>query len=196
MPRGSVLPRRTSRRPRLRCRLAVISAFSAISATGSVDRRQGPRHDLARRPAGKTGNSFAPLQGPGKGFPTFPTFPPDIWPPAERVVQAADDARAAALEAPMLMKVIPIPCRRRSAFIRHNIAQFCQARSVAHGAREYLRTGGGGGVSSDITGCREGACIASKSDSSPSRIPRRGGARVAGGGVMTSPMTIMAPERL
>jgi hypothetical protein len=29
----------------------------------------------------------------------------------------------------MLMKIMPIPRRRRSADIRHNIAQFCQARS-------------------------------------------------------------------
>jgi hypothetical protein len=34
-----------------------------------------------------------------------------VWPPTNCVVQAADDARAAALEAPMLMKVMPIPCR-------------------------------------------------------------------------------------
>jgi hypothetical protein len=143
MPRGNVLPRRTSRRPRLRGRLRGISAFSAISAAGFDDRRQGTRHDLARRPPGKTGNSCAPLWRPGKGFPTFPPFPPFppiIWPPTERVVQAADDAPAAALEAPMLMKVMPVPCRRRSADIRHNIAQDCQPRS-SHGT---CRTGASG----------------------------------------------------
>jgi hypothetical protein len=108
MPSAGASGRRTSWRPRPRRRLPGISAFSAISATGFVDRRQGTGHDLARRPARKTGNSFAPLQGPGKGFPTFPTFPPVIWPPTERVVRAADDARAAALDAPILMKVMPI----------------------------------------------------------------------------------------
>ena len=47
--------------------------------------------------------------------------------PAERAVQAADDERAAPLEASMSMSIMPILSRRRSAGIRHNIAQFCQA---------------------------------------------------------------------
>jgi len=50
--------------------------------------------------------------------------------PAERVVQAADDERAAPLEASMSMNIMPILSRRRSADIRHNIAQACQAASV------------------------------------------------------------------
>jgi hypothetical protein len=79
---------------------------------------------------------------PQAGFPTFPPFPPVIWPPTERVVQAADDARAALLKAPMLMKVMPIPCRRRSADIRHNIAQDCQPQS-SHGT---CNTGASGGA--------------------------------------------------
>jgi hypothetical protein len=42
--------------------------------------------------------------------------------------QAADDDCAAALEASMVMNILPILSRRRSADIRHNIAQFCQVQ--------------------------------------------------------------------
>jgi hypothetical protein len=42
-----------------------------------------------------------------------------------RVVPAAAD-RVAPVEVSMLMNIVPILSRRRSAGIRHNIAQFCQ----------------------------------------------------------------------
>src|SRR5260370_23115959 len=66
-------------------------------------------------------------------FPAFPPFPPVIrrpWTsrlPAECVVPAPDDTRAVALEASMLMNIMPILSRRRSTDIRHNIAHICQA---------------------------------------------------------------------
>jgi hypothetical protein len=44
------------------------------------------------------------------------------------VAQAADGDGAAALETSMLMNIMPILSRRRSAGIRHNIAQFCQVQ--------------------------------------------------------------------
>src|SRR5260370_11975713 len=65
-------------------------------------------------------------------FPAFPPFPPAIWRPwtsrlpAECVVPAADDKRAVALEASMLMNIMPILSRRRSTDIPHNIAHICQ----------------------------------------------------------------------
>ncbi len=155
MPRGSESGRRRRRRPRPRGRLAGISAFSAtplvprhkgprhdlgprgrlagisaFSATPLVPRRNGPRHDLAREPAGTTGNFCKPPWGPGKGFPPFP---PLMRFPAAPVAHAADDLAAAGTEAPEWMKVMPIPRRRRSADIRHNIAQDRQPRS-SHGA--------------------------------------------------------------
>ncbi|HEX9524889.1 MAG TPA: hypothetical protein VF949_18070, partial [Reyranella sp.] len=40
---------------------------------------------------------------------------------------APDDTRAVALEASMLMNIMPILSRRRSTDIRHNIAHICQA---------------------------------------------------------------------
>jgi hypothetical protein len=105
------------------------------------------RQDIARAQAAVSANSFAPPEGSSKGvsasfrrfapsskralfprnsrFPLFPPFPPlpsRSWtsrPPSERVVQAR--------EASMVMNIMPILCRPRSAGIRHNIAQFCQA---------------------------------------------------------------------
>jgi len=58
---------------------------------------------------------------------------------AERGVPAADGERAATLEASMLMDIMPILSRRRSAGIRHNIAQFCQALLFP----SVIRLGGG-----------------------------------------------------
>jgi hypothetical protein len=191
MPSESASGRRRRRRPCLRDRL---TGISAISATGFVDRRPGTRHDLARRPAGTTGNSFVPLLGLGKRFPTFPPFPPVILPPTERVVQAADEARAVALETPMLMKVMPIPCRRRSADIRHNIAQFCQAQSVETRRKGILAYRRGGRI------LFRTPWVVVKVHALPTRTipPLRGfregeGARVAGGGVMISTMKCMTP---
>jgi hypothetical protein len=46
------------------------------------------------------------------------------------IVAAAAANRAAPVEASMPMNIMPILSRRRSAGIRHNIAQFCQAASV------------------------------------------------------------------
>src|SRR5260370_19334992 len=66
-------------------------------------------------------------------FPAFPPFPPVIWRPwpsrvpAACVMPAADDKRDVALEASMLMNIMPILSRRRSTGIRHNIAHICQA---------------------------------------------------------------------
>jgi hypothetical protein len=53
--------------------------------------------------------------------------------PAECIMQAADDERAATLEVSMLMNIMPILSRRRSVKIRHNIAQDCQEPSVIAG---------------------------------------------------------------
>jgi hypothetical protein len=69
-------------------------------------------------------------------FPPFPPFPPVIWRPwtrrrqSVRVVPAAAADRAAPIEEAMLMNIMPILCRRRSAEISHNIAQERQEQKV------------------------------------------------------------------
>jgi len=94
-----------------------------------------PRQDSARQfpPVSASFRRFAPsskraLFPKDSRFPPFAPFPPLIsrfWtsrPQFGRVVQAS--------EASMVMNIMPILSRPRSAGIRHNIAQFCQARIV------------------------------------------------------------------
>src|SRR6267154_2833781 len=78
-------------------------------------------------------------------------FPPLIWRPWKscrpfRCVGAAAGADCAApVEGSMPMNIMPILCRPRSAGIRHNIAQFCQAscRSVRRTAPNKYAPGAG-----------------------------------------------------
>jgi hypothetical protein len=70
-------------------------------------------------------------------------------------VQVVDDERAAPLKASMLMNIMPILSRRRSAGIRHNIAQDCQAPSsrqrVVRDSRKELRVFAGTSVPVTVT---------------------------------------------
>jgi hypothetical protein len=103
---------------------------SPITAIGPIQ-RNATRYCASA--GGGDREFFRTAIGARKGVPPLRPFPPVIWrpwtsqPQAKRVVQAADDERAAPPEASMSMNIMPILSRRRSAGIRHNIAQFCQA---------------------------------------------------------------------
>jgi hypothetical protein len=128
-----------------------ISAFSAISATGLAESRSPSRNTCVPLQGRQNGfppvsagfrhfapSSAGPLFPKDSRFPPFPPFPPLVLRPRTSrrqsgcVVPAAATDRAAPDEASMLMNIMPILCRRRSAGISHNIAQERQAKD-GHG---------------------------------------------------------------
>jgi len=80
-----------------------------------------------------------------------------------RVVPLAAVDRAVPVEASRLMNIMPILSRRRSASIRHNIAQDCQERNVGTPRQGILAYRNESQIShQDTTGCGEPSGDASK----------------------------------
>ena len=98
----------------------------------------GPRKRVSASFRRCAPSSAGPVFPAESRFPTFPPFPPLLGRPwtsrrqSVRTLPAAATDRGAPVEESMLMNIMPILCRRRSAGISHNIAQERQVQDGHH----------------------------------------------------------------